>query len=123
MVSDCRMGRKSGPKVMAYFLFMQEQRCRPGWAGKSNNELQALCDPLWKRLSQEEKARYKDIKKSMRKKEREARLATRIPQEARRVDFEGQQWPVTVRQVESPDLIWVSGASVICGDTCTCPVR
>ena len=120
------MGRKSGPKVMAYFLFMQEQRCRPGWAGKSNNELQALCDPLWKRLSQEEKAKYKDIKKSMRKKEREARLATRIPQEARRVDFEGQQWPVTVRQLESPDLIWVSGdggPSVARGVTCTCPVR
>ena len=35
------MGRKAGPKVMAYFLFMQEQRLAvPGWERKSNGELQ-----------------------------------------------------------------------------------
>ena len=51
------MGRRQGPKVNAYLLFMQEQRyIVRGWANKSGAELQKLCDPLWKALSKEEKA-------------------------------------------------------------------
>ena len=102
------MGRRQGPKVMAYFLFMQEQRQRvSGWANRSNAELQLLCDPLWKALSKEEKTVYKEQKKALRKTERENRLQVRIPQEAKRVEFEGKRWPVKVGRVESPDLIWV----------------
>ena len=38
---EARMGRKQGPKVMAYFLFMQEQRLAvPGWQRKGIGELQ-----------------------------------------------------------------------------------
>ena len=93
---------------MAYFLFMQEQRQRvSGWANRSNAELQRLCDPLWKALSKEEKAVYKEQKKALRKTERENRLQVRIPQEAKRVEFEGKRWSVKVGRVESPDLIWV----------------
>ena len=107
-LSEKGMGRRQGPKVMAYFLFMQEQRQRvPGWANRSNAELQRLCDPLWKALSKEEKAVYKEQKKMLRKTERENRLQVRIPQEAKRVEFEGKRWPVKVGRVESPDLIWV----------------
>ena len=91
------MGRRQGPKVMAYFLFMQEQRQRvSGWANRSNAELQRLCDPLWKALSKEEKAVYKEQKKALRKTERENRLQVRIPQEAKRVEFEGKRWSVKV---------------------------
>ena len=68
---------------------------------------QALCDPLWKRLSPEEKARYKEMKKSLRKQERETRVMPRIPQGVRRVEFEGRRWRVAVARVESPELIWV----------------
>ena len=93
---------------MAYFLFMQEQRQRvPGWSNRSNAELQRLCDPLWKALSKEEKAVYKEKKRSLRRTERENRLQLRIPQEAKRVEFEGKRWTVRVGRVESPDLIWV----------------
>ena len=100
------MAKSKPPKVMAFFLFMQEQRARvPGWAGKSNPELQVLCNPLWKKLSKEEKAKYKDVQKSLKRRDREARVQVRIPQEAKRVEFEGKHWPVAVNQVESPDLI------------------
>ena len=68
---------------------------------------QALCDPLWKRLSPEEKGRYKEMKKSLRKQEREARVMPRIPQGVKRVEFEGRRWRVAVARVESPELIWV----------------
>ena len=102
------MGRRQGPQVNPYFLFMQEQRQRvPGWANRSNAELQLLCDPLWKALSKEEKSVYKEQKKALRKTERENRLQVRIPQEAKRIEFEGKRWAVKVCRVESPDLIWV----------------
>jgi hypothetical protein len=100
------MGKKT-PKVMAYFLFMQEQRVTvPGWINKANNELQLLCDPLWKRLSQTEKAKYKDMKKSLRQKDREMRVKTRM--EVKRIEFEGKRWPISVSQVESPGFVWVT---------------
>ena len=34
-------------------------------------------------------------------------MQLRIPQEAKRVEFEGKRWTVRVGRVESPDLIWV----------------
>ena len=53
---------------MGYFDFMQEKRKTvPGWAHKTNAELQALCDPLWRALSKKEKDRYKSKKKQARK--------------------------------------------------------
>ena len=39
----------------------------PGWAHKTNAELQILCDPLWRALSKKEKDRYKSKKKQARK--------------------------------------------------------
>ena len=115
LICDCiseifklMMGKKS-PKVMAYFLFMQEQRVTvPGWINKANSELQLLCDPLWKRLDKAEKAKYKEMKKSLRQKDRDTRLQSRIPPEVKRFEFEGKQWPISVGQVESPDLVWVT---------------
>ena len=89
------MAKTKPPKVIAILLFMQEQRARvPGWADKSNREFQVLCDSLWKKLSKEEKAKYKDVQKSLEKREREARVQVRIEQEAKRVEFEGKHWPV-----------------------------
>ena len=61
----------SKPKVFSYFLFVQDQRkLVPGWANKSNNELQALCDPLWRKLDKTEKEKYKKMKKAYKEKER-----------------------------------------------------
>ena len=79
----------------------------PGWVNKSNQELQLLCDPLWKRLSQAEKAKFKDMKKSLNRREKEARLSHRIPQEVERIEFEGKRLSVTMAQVESPCFVWV----------------
>ena len=102
------MGRRQGPKVNAYLLFMQEQRyIVRGWANKSGAELQKLCDPLWKALSKEEKAVYKEQKKSLKMTRMEQHFQARIPQEAKRVEFEGKMWRVRVARVESPELIWV----------------
>ena len=99
---------KKTPKVAAYLLFMQEQRVTvPGWINKSNSELQLLCDPFWKRLTEAEKSKYKEMKKSLRRKDREMRVSGRIPQEVKKIEFEGKQWPITVGQVESPDFVWV----------------
>ena len=65
------MVKSKSPKVFSYFLFMQEQRKKvPGWANKTNNELQALCDPLWRKLDREEKDKYKQMKKAYKEKER-----------------------------------------------------
>ena len=103
-----KMGRRQGPKVNAYLLFMQEQRyIVRGWANKSGAELQKLCDPLWKALSKEEKAVYKEQKKSLKMTRMEQHFQARIPQEAKRVEFEGKMWRVRVARVESPELIWV----------------
>ena len=87
---------------------MQEQRyIVRGWANKSGAELQKLCDPLWKALSKEEKAVYKEQKKSLKMTRMEQHFQARIPQEAKRVEFEGKMWRVRVARVESPELIWV----------------
>ena len=77
--------------------FMQEQRyIVRGWANKSGAELQKLCDPLWKALSKEEKAVYKEQKKSLKMTKMEQHFQARIPQEAKRVEFEGKMWRVRV---------------------------
>ena len=92
------------PKMMSYFLFMQEQRkLVPGWANKSNNELQALCDPLWRKLDKTEKEKYKKMKKAYKEKERlegEKRFASVM-----RVDIKTK---VVVGQVDRPDIVWVT---------------
>ena len=50
---------------------MQEQRKKiPGRANKTNNELQALCDPLLRKLDREEKDKYKQMKKAYKEKDR-----------------------------------------------------
>ena len=68
--------------VMGYFLFMQEMRYKhPGWGGKSNAELQILCDPLWRALSQEEKAKYKNLKKRAKRAELDQAVRERQAQE------------------------------------------
>jgi len=94
----------SKPKVFSYFLFMQEQRkLVPGWANKSNNELQALCDPLWRKLDKAEKEKYKNMKKAHKEKERledEKRFASVM-----RVDIKTK---VVVGQVDRPDIVWVT---------------
>ena len=95
---------KPKTKVFSYFLFMQEQRkVVPGWANKSNNELQALCDPLWRKLDKEEKQKYKNMKKAHREKERfedEKRFASIM-----RTDV---KMKVIVGQVDRPDIVWVT---------------
>jgi hypothetical protein len=95
---------KPKAKVFSYFLFMQEQRQLVfGWANKSNNELQALCDPLWRRLDKEEKEKYKKLKKAYREKERleEGQRFVSIMQ----VDIRTK---VVVGQVDKPDIVWVT---------------
>ena len=97
----------SKPKVFSYFLFMQDQRkLVPGWANKSNNELQAqaLCDPLWRKLDKTEKEKYKKMKKAYKEK-------VRLDDEQR---FASVMWvdiktKVVVGQVERPDIVvWVT---------------
>jgi len=89
---------------MSYFLFMQEQRkVVPGWSNKSNHELQALCDPLWRKLDKSEKEKYKKMKKEHREKERQAdevRFASVMHTDIRT--------KVLVGQVDKPDIVWVT---------------
>ena len=98
------MSKSKEPKVMSYFLFMQEQRkVVPGWSNKSNHELQALCDPLWRKLEKSEKEKYKKMKKEHREKERQAdevRFASVMHTDIRT--------KVLVGQVDKPDIVWVT---------------
>ena len=74
------------PKANAYFLFMQEMsQTMPGWANKKNHELQVLCDSLWKALSKEEKAKYKQMSKD--KKREDLENAAEVAQEAVKAEF------------------------------------
>jgi len=74
------------PKANAYYLFMQEMsQTKPGWINKKNHELQVLCDSLWKALSKEEKARYKQMSKD--KKREELGIAAEAAQDAVRAEF------------------------------------
>ena len=95
---------KQKPKVFSYFLFMQEQRqLVPGWANKSNNELQALCDPLWRKLDKEKKEQYKKMKKAYKQNarlEEEQRFGTGM-----KVD---RKFKVLVGQVDKPDIVWIT---------------
>jgi len=97
------MVKSKSPKVFSYFLFMQEQRKKvPGWANKTNNELQALCDPMWRKLDKEEKDKYKQMKKSYKDRERmetEERFASLM--------HTGLKTSVVVGHVEKPDIVWV----------------
>ena len=97
------MVKPKSPKVFSYFLFMQEQRKKvPGWGNKSNNELQALCDPLWRKLDKEEKDKYKQMKKAYKERERmetEERFASLMYTESKT--------SVVVGHVEKPDIVWV----------------
>jgi len=97
------MVKSKSPKVFSYFLFMQEQRKKvPGWANKTNNELQALCDPLWRKLDKEEKDKYKQMKKAYKEKERnetEEKFASLM--------HTGSKTSVVVGHVEKPDIVWV----------------
>jgi len=98
------MTKSKHPKVFSYFLFMQEQRNTvPGWANKSNTELQALCDPLWRKLNREEKDKYKQMKKAYKEKEQkeyELGLSTALRSEAKT--------SVIVGYVETPSIVWIS---------------
>ena len=98
------MVKSKSPKVFSYFLFMQEQRKNvPGWANKTNNELQALCDPLWRKLDREEKDKYKQMKKAYKEKERmenEERYSSLM--------HSGTRTCVIVGHVEKPDVVWVT---------------
>ena len=58
---------------------------KPGWVNKKNHELQVLCDSLWKALSKEEKARYKQMSKD--KKREDLEIATETAKEAVRAEF------------------------------------
>ena len=92
------------PKMMSYFLFMQEQRkLVPGWSNKSNNELQDLCDPLWRGLDRGEKEKYKKMKKAYKEKERleaDQKYAAAMQTDIRT--------KVLVGQVDKPDIVWVT---------------
>jgi len=47
------------PKIGPYALFVYEQKqIQRGWSKKSNQEIFVLADPLWKRLSEEERNSY-----------------------------------------------------------------
>ena len=93
----------SKQKLCGYYLFMQDQRkLVPGWAGKSNQELQLLCDPLWRKLDKSEKSKYKKAKREFREKMfnhsmSNASSTTNICRKK-----------VTVENIETPDVVWIS---------------
>ena len=67
---------------MGYFLFLQEKRMTVrGWGNKTIAELQILCDPLWRALSKEEKAKYKHEKKRAKRMELDQAVKERQAQE------------------------------------------
>jgi len=73
------------PKVNPYLLFMQEMRqTRSGWANKGNQELQVLCDPLWRALPRAEKEKYKMMKKEFKMADRNKLVEERQAEEARK---------------------------------------
>jgi len=88
---------------------MQEQRNTvPGWANKSNTELQALCDPLWRKLNREEKDKYKQMKKAYKEneqKEYDHRLSTALRSESKT--------SVVLGYVETPNIVWISKVSEV----------
>ena len=99
------MVKSKSPKVFSYFLFMQEQRKKiPGWANKTNNELQALCDPLWRKLDKEEKDKYKQMKKAYKERER---METEERFTSLMLTLTESKTSVVVGHVEKPDIVWV----------------
>ena len=52
-----------------------------GWGNKTIAELQILCDPLWRALSKEEKAKYKHEKKRAKRMELDRAVKERQAQE------------------------------------------
>jgi len=82
---------------------MQDQRkLVPGWAGKSNHELQLLCDPLWRKLDKSEKSKYKKAKREYREKMFNHSLSN--ASSTSNICLK----KVTIENIETPDVVWIS---------------
>ena len=56
---DTRVSIMGRPKLGPYAIFVKEQRrLQPGWSNKTDPELFKLADPLWIKLSEEERSVY-----------------------------------------------------------------